>query len=369
MPEPPPPFRQKDSSQLELREGGGCMSIFGLPFFLAGVFLLLSGTGLLPTRSAPDQPAWSWTVMVLMGAAFLAVGGTLVFGRRWIVLDPGQGCVIRSQGFLIPMRHEERRLAEFSSVVVSFEAGDSDSSDKYPVRLKSVSGPDFAVTSPIRFEESHAQAHYLANFLRLPFVDASTEHPSGTPLEHPPRPADTRSEVTESSRYARIIISGRRSPIPALASALIPVGILLYLFPALWQFFLRTQTPEAVGFVFLAFLGFGFVFLPLLGIVNSVRSALRSQTVITASADGLEVESQGAWRTRTIHIAAPDILGIDYNTAAASGLPAALHKFIATKGLIVKSTSGLHRFGERLSDDELRYLSSVLRRVLNSHNS
>ena len=178
-----------------------------------------------------------------------------------------------------------------------------------------------------------------------------------------------RSEVTESSRHARIIISGRRSPIPALASALIPVGIIVFLFPMLSRFFRATHTPPAVELAFLSFLGFAFVVLPLLGIVNSVRSALRSQIVITASPDGLEFETQGAWRTRTTHIAAPDILGIDYNTAAASGLPSRLHRFIATKGLIVKSTSGLHRFGERLSDDELRYLSSVLLRVLNSHNS
>jgi hypothetical protein len=281
------------------------MSIFGLPFFLSGVFLVLSGTGMLPTRSAPDQPAWSWIVMVLMGAAFLAVGGTLVFGRRWIILDPGQGCVIRSQGFLIPMRHEERRLTDFNAVVLAFEAGDSDSSDKYPIRLKSLSGPDFAVTSPIRFEESHSQAEYLANFLRLPFIDASTEHQSGVPPERPPRPADMRSEVTESSRHARIVISGRRSPIPSLASAIIPAGIIFFLFPVLSRFFRATHTPRAVEFAFLSFLAFAFVILPLLGIVNSVRSALRSQTVITASPDGLEFETQGAWRTRTIQIAAP----------------------------------------------------------------
>lgn len=367
MPDAPPPFRQKDPSQLELREGGGCASLFGLPFFLAGIFLTLGGVGLVPIQNATDQPAWTWPLMVLMGAAFLAVGGTLVFGRRWIVLDAGQGCVIRSQGLLLPMLHEERRLNEFSAVVIAFESGDSDT---YPVRLKSTSGADFAVSSSTRFEESHAQAGFLAGFLRLPLVDASTEHQSGgngAPTERPPRPADMRSEVTESSRHARIVISGRHSPVPALASALIPVGILVFLFPALWQFFHRTRTPEAVGFVFLAFLGFSFVFLPLLGIVNCVRDALRSQIVVTASADGLQIERQGAWRVHTTNIAAGDILGVDYNTAAGSGVPAALHRFVANKGLIVKSRSGLHRFGERLSDEELRFLNSVLLRVLNSH--
>lgn len=41
-------FYYKDSGTLELRSGGGCLSIFGLPFLLAGLFVMQIPLGLIP---------------------------------------------------------------------------------------------------------------------------------------------------------------------------------------------------------------------------------------------------------------------------------------------------------------------------------
>ena len=53
-------FQQVGPDQLRVREGGGCLSLFGLPFLLAGVFVALIGIRIVPVRNAADVPAWAW---------------------------------------------------------------------------------------------------------------------------------------------------------------------------------------------------------------------------------------------------------------------------------------------------------------------
>jgi hypothetical protein len=42
------PFVYKDQATLEIRSGGGCLSIFGLPFLLAGLFIMQIPFGIIP---------------------------------------------------------------------------------------------------------------------------------------------------------------------------------------------------------------------------------------------------------------------------------------------------------------------------------
>jgi hypothetical protein len=51
---PPAPFRQTSPGTLELREGGGGMVLFGLPFFLAGVLIALTLMRLLHIEIDPE---------------------------------------------------------------------------------------------------------------------------------------------------------------------------------------------------------------------------------------------------------------------------------------------------------------------------
>jgi hypothetical protein len=107
-PSPPRPFQQISPGQFEVREGGGCLSVLGLPFFVAGAVLTLAGVGFLPIQNASAGPWWSRPVMVSMGFVFMAVGGTLVAGRRWTIVDTVQGLVTQSMRLLVPMQQQER---------------------------------------------------------------------------------------------------------------------------------------------------------------------------------------------------------------------------------------------------------------------
>jgi len=80
-------LQQTAPDRLEIRSGGGRLSIFGVLFLGAGVFVTLIGLGTIEPDKADEIPAWGWPLIVLTGAVFVAVGGGLVFGRSWIMID------------------------------------------------------------------------------------------------------------------------------------------------------------------------------------------------------------------------------------------------------------------------------------------
>lgn len=376
-----------------MRQGGGRVSIFGLPLFLIGIFTTLVGFGVPPIRNA------SGALIIAIDLAFLGFGGALVFGRRWAIFDTAHRCVIRSWGLLIPMRQKERSLSEFKAVVMAF-VSESESADSYPVRLQALTGKDFEVSSSTNFAESREQAEFLARFLGLDLVDRSTDHEliisperasetlqerlrsSRSQPEHIIRPIAMRSEVNESSGNARIAMPGHRlAAIPFVAGAVIPIGIAVFLFPLLLQFFRGTDRPDPWNVAPMVALIFAFGVLPALGVIHAVLSAIRSRTVVTASPAGIQIERRGAWRTQTTWIPAGDILALDYSTfdtmlqkraidigqtvsetpgITSSPIFAALKKLVASKGIIVKSRFGLFFFGEGLPGEELRYLLSII---------
>src|SRR6516225_9177286 len=127
LPLAPPPFRLTSSNVAEMRQGGGWLSLFGVPFLLAGVLLLVKVVPVLPRAVA--SKTWVVLVFASLSVIFIGLGGVLLFGRRWVRLDISTGSLLRSTGLLIPMRSEHRHLSEFEAVVIAFEGGDSDRSD------------------------------------------------------------------------------------------------------------------------------------------------------------------------------------------------------------------------------------------------
>jgi len=127
----PHPFQQIGPMQVELRDGSACMTLFGLIFFISGLFTLLLGLGIVPMQNASAGPRLG---LLLMSLPFIGVGGAIAFGHRRTILDAAQGRVIRSWSLVFPLRREERSLNEFIAVLIALES-DSDSADTFPVRL------------------------------------------------------------------------------------------------------------------------------------------------------------------------------------------------------------------------------------------
>ena len=406
------PFHQVAPDQLQVREGGGCLSLFGLPFLAAGIFLTLIGVRIVPLQNAARVPAWAWPLILLMGLAFVAVGGGLVLGRRWTTLDAGRGVIRKQWGLLVPLRGEEYPLRDYEAVLLRFDAGDSDTADRYPLLLRArAGGADLPLSSTTQYGESRQQAAAVAKFLGVPLVDASTHHESVTRAdrvdatlqerlrtgddrqEEVIRPLRMQSQVRESGRAVEIVLPGPGFRWGALIVFAVSAGLLAYVAPQLLRFFRQTNTPEAVQFAFLGFAVLLFVVIPLLGVINAAALAIRGRTLLTASAEGITIEERGAWRSKTTRIPAADILGLDFDVAEAGltsawreadrlltqagrTLPplgrgraeprwlSAARRLVRSKGVIVKSRSGLIPFGAGLPDEEVRYLRALVARAL-----
>lgn len=400
--EPPKPFRQTAPDRLELKEGGGCLALFGLPFFAAGVLMALAVTGLLPMHVEANK---KWTPLALgaMAVLFTATGAIMVFGRQWLIIDLTRRCVIRQYGLLLPFRTHERLLSEFNALLIVHDPGNSDSPERFPVRFRALNGQDFIISKPGKFGESLAQAEYLSALLRLPLVDTTTDHEtlvdSGkgvlnlqeraiteeeTPA--PTRPPKMRALVTETAEKAILVIPTGGSWIAGALGIVFPLFVLLVVLPGIMRFFARANAPHFIQYGFLLFLTLIFVLPTLIGSLNLMVGSKRKRMTVTATPDGLTLEQRTAWRKHSKFVPIADLLDIDcstidgairsvkassarFNSASpgAERLVQVLKKYVPSKGIIVKTRSELLTFGEGLPADELRYVLWVLRRALGGH--
>jgi hypothetical protein len=233
-----PPFRQTGPGVFELRQGGGCLALFGLPFFLAGVYLLLGAAGLVPLKDEFSRP-WTGRAPAAASLLFLVPGGALVFGRRTVTFDLSTRCITRRFSIIAPLWTARRLPDEFNTIVIAFVPGDAESQDRYPVRLRAIAGKDFTVSSPTQFGESRRQAEFLSRELRFPLADETTEHEvvvapehagetlqqrlrhAGTTAARPAAPLKMRFTVTESPAETTVVIPRRISRVAGAAGVVV----------------------------------------------------------------------------------------------------------------------------------------------------
>ena len=310
-----PPFQIVPPDRMQIREGGGCMSWFGLPFFAAGIFMMLTVMGIVPINNADEQTAFVWILLSVLSVVFTAVGGGLVSGRRWTIVDRAQRTVIKQWGLLVPLHERVMPFDGYTAVRLGFVEGDSDSSDRFPVALKARTGPDLQLADFTSYTEARACVRMLAEHLRLEVEDASTDHPTrlaasqfDTPLQQrlrqdgvspevAPRPPNARSQVTREKGQVTVVIPSRPMHWLAGVAGLLPLAIPLVIGPPLATFFRESNTPGPVGWAFLTFLIVGFGILPTLTIVSAFLRSRRGATIVEASAQRLRILERGAWRT------------------------------------------------------------------------
>src|SRR5262245_2304621 len=265
------PFKLVTPDRLQIREGGGCMAAFGLPFFVVGVFLFLNLAGLVPISNADEMPTLPWPLLILMAIAFTTVGGGLVFGRSWTTIDRAQREVIKQFSLIVPLHERSTPLDGYTAIRLGFVEGDSDTSDKFPVALIRSTAPDLVLWNPTVYEQARECARALGELLHLDIEDATTDNPvrlradqMDVPLRDRlrseggvqgdvSRPPNAKSQVSREGDRVTIVIPSQRSHWLLLAAGLVPLAVLAFLGPPL-EFFRQTRTPDPVAWVFIGFL-------------------------------------------------------------------------------------------------------------------
>jgi len=389
------------------------MAFFGIPFLCAGVFVTLAAAGVVPMEAPAQSSTSIWPLLMLFGVAFTAVGSVLVFGRTWITIDATRGVVERQWGLLVPMRSRTHAVGESAVVVLTFETGDSDSADRFPVSLRTSDGASVRLCSSTHYAEARGRARDIARHLRIDIEDATTDHPQRMPTDGvelsiqqrlrnerahhaiPGRPATARSDVTQHGGATVIAIPEPRLHPALLALMMLPPVIPLIIVNPLAEFFRQTNTPAPVGWFFLGFLLCMFVGVPGTIALNAFLRSRRGRTIVTISASGIRIQRRGAWFTRTTGFhQLSEILDLDYSTAEsllASGRRHAeqsvmhsgarplsapkvgrrtervltfLSRFAKGRGVTLKTRDGFSSSGQGLSDEEIVYLYSIVKRAL-----
>ena len=256
------PFTLITGDRLQIREGGGCMAVFGLPFFAAGVFVALTVLGVVPVGNADQLAALEWGLLIVMAVAFTTVGGALVFGRSWTTIDRAQREVSKQWGLIVPLKERTFSLDGYSAIRLDFVQGDSDTADQFPIALKAHAAPDLRLCSFTTSAPARECARAVAEYLRLEVEDATTDHPVrlsaaqiDVPLQKRPRredgpqpdvdrPPGARSQITRGTGTVTIVIPMR--PLQglalwlALAAGIIPITIAVAIGPSLVRFFRDT---------------------------------------------------------------------------------------------------------------------------------
>ena len=412
---PPNHFRRLSETILEIREGGGFVSLFGLPFLAVGVFLLLGALGVVEFNNANDAPEFTHLILSIMGLAFTVVGSVLVFGRTWIRIDRGIGTIGKLKGLVVPMRGESHNLREFQAITMRHDPGDSDSPEHFPVTLTSTTTRDFHLTNPTDYGTACDQAAYVAEFLHIPMEDATTDNvrrlsPGDlkTTLperlrtaEHdkdsPSQPFSMRSRIERLNGELTITVPSTSFSLWRQFPSLMIAGFATYAYFASSDFFRRSNTPQEVEMVLRGFLLFFFVALPLLRIVASALRAHLAYSRLTVTSREIVISERSLLRTRTRRLDIADIVDIDYHrmklnlspdsclspSATSRMKPGAssnvtippllvkilsyVSKFAVSRGMLIKSRKGVFAFGAGLPDDEVAWLTHQLRGWLRDH--
>jgi len=291
----------------EAKSGGHVgLFLFGLPFFLAGLFVITLPLGLVPVEGDPGP----WYFMVPFGSIFATVGLVLMLGRRGIVIDRQRHRVVKWYGLLFPMIRREKFLTLCDRLTLTREVQKSDKSTRivYPVRLEG-NDQDAAIhiEEPLDYQEARRTAESLAEFLRLPLEDLSSgkevvrepdrldesirerARRTGEEMPDAPAPSQMRSTLTEESGtlHIRIPPTGVTSVHRFhLIAVLIFVGVAAFVLRP----FLSVDAQDPMSFLFIGFIGVGFVLLPLVSVLSRVAGQARRGCTVQASRSLLRVE-------------------------------------------------------------------------------
>lgn len=395
------------TGQLLIHSGGGCLALFGLPFLGVGIMVLLMSLGVIEIENEAESEATSQIFLFLFGAVFAAVGGALVFGRKWTVLDRMRGTVVESWGLLVPMRSKERPLMHFTGVRIEYRSGNKNSSATYPVVLAGREGTaDLTLTSNPAYARAREQGETIARFLSYRLTDRSTHHEVDVPLDGAGSAWELEQSVVApdpgfasppSRMRSTVGIEGNRRVIDlppsgltpgVLLPALVPLVFALVFLVMIGDVFIAPDTSDPGTLIALALFTM-VIMVPLSVTVTKILKAVRGRTRITVGRDGIEIAEHGAFRWRKQTIPKEAILGLDYavpfdpqtyarQAAARSGATAPAdvppqavaflkrigEEFVMMKGITLKTRAGLIAIARGLPHDEVAYLYGVMVRAL-----
>lgn len=376
---------------MEIKTGGGCLSIFGLPFLLAGIFIFFIGLRIIPVQNASEMNTGAWIVVFLMSIAFTAVGSALVFGRKWISLDRNRRHIWFAWGLLRPMKGTLYRLDDYHVVQVSHKPGDSDSSESFPLQLRSKTNHSVLnLCNYLNYSDALDEAVKLASFFGMKAEDISSGITKpivkgNKPLDAralppiPVAPYDLRSKQESTEKGLLISLPGHRFSPFYLMELVFPLILIYFTGSRVRDFFMCSRTPLPVQYAIIGFFVLFFFIIPGIGIFRRYRLSLGYGSTLLVNPAGIELNLKTKESKKWISLPKDRIIDIEFreplNMHLSSGKGDVPPQVInpkwqerlskwqikrASANICIRSRDGIYSFGEGLSSDELSYLYSLI---------
>ena len=308
-----------DPDVLEEKSGGGCLALFGLPFFLVGLAVMFSPFVAKAGKAPP------WFIAVGFGGVFAAVGLAFIGGRSGVRLDARRRTVRRWWSCLCVGGSKEIEVLDTFRVRMSREVRRSKNSTYtvYPVRLvggeKDVDLETCGVPGKAR-----ATAEQVCKLLGLDMEDTTSgaavireRDTLDDSLRDRARRTGATIEVSDMPPGSGIRLQQEGGdlvielPRPGVrATHKLALGGILVLSLILGLAFLSIardpKTPSEVRIVMICILG-AVLLLPITAGLAYVLKKAKSHATIRVSKDRLCVESCGVFGSRVAEIPADEL--------------------------------------------------------------
>lgn len=376
--------------------GGGCLSLFGLPFLLAGVSVIAVTMGIVDPGGVGGEKI-PLLFGLPFGGVFAFVGAALVFGRAGLEINTLTGKVKSWWGFLmIPIRSQEYPLSEFDRITLARETRSDEGQTQtvYALRLSGESH-EIHLQDCTEYEQARRQSEELSRFCGLPISDRGGGEEvlrdpqkldeslreradrEGADVDVPVQPTALQTEIQFCDSEIILHLPSRgggfKSLIFSLLGLLLPMGFVGYWF--IWPMLQAKNAFNGPGGVVLALLLFTFIVAPLFRFARNALGSMGHRIRVIASPDQLTVEEVTATSTRRQTIPTDQLEDLvlpplEMPSADELGqVPPLLRRWVqqraeANRGIIARSDALTLTFGNGLPADELEYLHAVLLKIL-----
>ena len=363
---------------IDQQTGGGCAYLIGLPFFLAGLGVIV--ITFIPPETRGGDPI-SLYFGIPFGSLFALIGGAILFGRMNLTIDRNTG-LIRKQwkAFGIIARNQEAEIKAYDKISVTSEIRRSKNSTYtvYPIRLL---GPDvkkFDISQSRNELEARKETEVLSKFLSLPIhdeisgktrireadsLDQSVKEKfktGATTNEIPEPPAKLKSNVHYDGTTLQVDVPPLGFNI-GFVMAIIFIGVFEAVFITVFAIpmfsNLNSDSPDA--FLFPIFALF-FLSIPTFILVALIGNAFFAKQSVIVSNQSLQVIRGWPFK-KTVNIPAQELeeLFISKNKRNGSSTITG-----SKREIIAISDSKQTSFGTGLDNEELNYLLALAKGII-----
>ncbi len=384
-----------DPEVMEKRSGGGGMAVFGFVFLCIGIAIAAMALGVIPAEDEGGPPRF---VGAMFGLPFAITGLIFALGRSGLIVDKRTGVLTKWHGLIVPIIRKEKRIDFYERVTIGKEKRSSGKNQitVYPVRLEGSKGEaPLELSAAQDYLAARREAEEMAKFMGWELADASSGtvvtreadkldesvrervRRTGETPEPVPLPPQMRIRVERTGADLNIFTPAPGLGIPEYL--LMTLGVMgTFMGGAMFLFVFIDETAPLPIKIFFSL----FMIVPIAVSWSISLGRARKKYEIFVSYDRLRVKTRGFIFSSESSMPMSEMEELVFHSGLAMPSPEELARrsgksgqevppivytflrILAKPGLVARSDKAEIKFGEGLSDEELKYVHYEIMRMI-----